>query len=365
VNLSRRYPRWSVTTLTVPEREACLLRLLASLREAGAGTATEVVVVYNAPPREPRPAITRRIAEACPDHDVVVRFNDGRQTIADGRNLQLASCRAPLVCFVDDDVTLHGPVFPTLERALSQNAVALVGLPSLRDDTAERYKPRAGTPRVGAGTLQYMHVQGTLCAGFREVWLGVGGFNVLRAFWGEWTDLNTRLWRRGYPTAYQSGPAYLRHWCRAPHVSAQDRAERASHILWGLACTALEYDAVARSPSSTAFWDLIRQRYLPIAFETDVTPEEVFRTMLELAPRLAQAWPLIRAARGRAATDPFSFGPFHPLDAEAVRRVRDHGARALLRVRSAAFPVAPRPIAGPPRGARGRFETRRPAVGTA
>lgn len=336
----RRVPRWSVTMLTLPEREPYLLRLLQSLPHAGVGEEAEVVVVYNASAPEPHDTIYRRLASSCPALRLRLRMNEGGQTIANGRNLQLSSCRAPLICFIDDDITLHGPVFPTLEGALRAHPGGLIGLPSLRDDTAEPFKPRAGTPFVNAGGLRYMHVQGMLCAGYREVLLGLGGFSPLRAFWGEWTELNTRLWRHGFPTAYRMGEAYLRHWCQAPSSPTRHRPDRAQHILWGLACTAIEYDAVAFSPASQSFWTAIEQRYLPYAFAAGVTPREVFRTMLELAPRLAKAWPAIQAARKRAAGDPFPLHPFHPLRREEVNRIRRHARGALANHQARTFPEA-------------------------
>lgn len=357
----RLRPRWSVTMLTLPEREPYLVRLLESLPGVGADAGTEVVVIYNAPPREPRDAITRRLASACPSLSLRVQFNDGEQTIAEGRNLQLTACRAPLVCFVDDDITLHGPIFRALESALREQPVALVGFPSLQEDSGVPFKPRAETPYVDAGGLRYMHVQGMLCAGYRQVLTDVGGFSRLRAFWGEWTELNTRLWRRGYPTAYQMGAGYLRHWSQAPHSPTRHRPDRALHILWGLACTAIEYDAVAATPASRSFWAAIEERYLCYAFEAGATPPEVFRTMLELAPRLADAWPAIRTARARAASDPFPFGPFHPLSPADVAGVRRHAARALAPVKRMVF-SAPRRTDTEAAASRPMFPTKRLSV---
>jgi hypothetical protein len=351
-------PRWSVTMLTLPDREPYLLQLLKSLAEAGAAASTEVVVVYNGEPAESRDAITRRLAAACEPLTLRLRFNDGERTIAEGRNLQLAACRAPLICFVDDDITLHGDVFPALERALREQPVALVGLPSLQDDSDEPFKPRPGTPFVDAGGLRYMQVQGMLCAGYRQVLLDVGGFSPLRAFWGEWTELNTRLWRRGLPTAYRLGAGHLRHWRQAPHSPTRHRPDRALHILWGLACTAIEYDAVAASPASESFWAAIEERYLRYAFEVGATPPEVFRTMLELAPRLVEAWPAIRMARARAAGDPFPFSPFHPLCPGDVGRVRCHAARVLAPLKRMTF-ESPRPA----RAMLAVSPIRRPAAG--
>ena len=330
-------PAWSVTMLTLPDREPNLLRLLAGLVQAGADESTEVVVVYNAPPREPREAIVRRLRAAAGGPRVRVRFNHGRCTIAEGRNLQLALCRAPLVCFVDDDVTLHGPVLPVLEAALRAHPVALVGLPSLQAGDDRPFKPRADTPSVEFAGLRHMPVQGMLCASYRDVLRDVGGFSPLREFWGEWTELNTRLWRRGLPTAYSMGGPYLRHWHDAPHSPTRHRSDRAGHIVWGLACTALEYDAVADGPDTAAFWNLIERRYLAYAYDRAATPCDLFRTVLELAPRLAAHWPTLRAQRARAAGDPFPFRPFQDLDVEDVRRVRAHAATRLARYKSRVF----------------------------
>jgi hypothetical protein len=328
-------PRWSVTILTVPEREPLLLRLLASLTEVGADPATEVVVVYNGHPSEPREAIAGRLGAACPPLGVRIRFNEGRLTVAEGRNLQLSSCRAPLVCFLDDDVTLHGEVFPGLERALRDQPVALLGVPSFDGNSGEPFEFRAAMPWVDAGGLRYAQLQGRLCAGYRQLLVDVGGFSSLRGFWGEWSELTLRLWRRGYPTAYRLSAGYLRHWRQEPH-SAAHKSDRARHVLWGLACTVLEYDAIA-SPASGAFWERIERSYLSDAAELGTAPE-VFRTMLELAPRFVECWPAIRMARARAAGDPFPFGPFHPVTAAEVAQIRSHAARALLPLKRTTFP---------------------------
>jgi hypothetical protein len=336
----RRVPQWSMTMLTLPDREPYLLRLLRSLPEAGADERAEIVVVYNAPVCEPRATIARRLKAACPMLRVRVCFNDDMQTIAAGRNLQLATCQAPLICFLDDDLTLHGPIFETLDHTLRHHPVALLGLRSYQDDTSEPCKPRPDTPSAEVNGLRYMPVQGMLCAGYRQVLLDVGGFSPLRAFWGEWTELNTRLWRRGFPTGYQMNGGWLRHWRAAPHSPTRHRADRALHIIWGLACTALEYEAVEATPASGSFWTLVEQRYLRYASDGGMSPAEVLRAMLELAPRLIETWPTILAARMRAAGDPFPFKPFHPLGRDEVDQVRRHAARTLAPIRAAAFGAA-------------------------
>jgi hypothetical protein len=336
-----RTPAWSVTMLTLPDREPHLMRLLAGLRAAGADEATEVVVVYNAPARERRAAIIRRLKLAAPGLHLRVHFNQGRCTIAEGRNVQLALCRAPLVCFVDDDLTLHGPVFATLAGALRAHPVALVGLPSLQAADDSPFKPRADTPFIEHAGLRHMPVQGMLCATYGDLLRDVGGFSPLREFWGEWTELNTRLWRLGFPTGYRMHGPNLRHWHDAPHSPTRHRADRARHIVWGLACTALEYDAVDAGPETDAFWTLIERRYLAYAYDPEVTPSDLFRTVLELAPRLVAHWPAIRANRARAMGDPFSFRPFQRLSIDDVLRVRRHAAAALAGYKARAFAAPP------------------------
>jgi hypothetical protein len=157
------------------------------------------------------------------------------------------------------------------------------------------------------------------------------------------------------------GAGYLRHWSQAPHSPTRHRPDRALHILWGLACTAIEYDAVAATPASRSFWAAIEERYLCYAFEAGATPPEVFRTMLELAPRLADAWPAIRTARARAASDPFPFGPFHPLSPADVAGVRRHAARALAPVKRMVF-SAPRRTDTEAAASRPMFPTKRLSV---
>jgi hypothetical protein len=236
---------------------------------------------------------------------------------------------------------LHGPVFATLAGALRAHPVALVGLPSLQAADDSPFKPRADTPFIEHAGLRHMPVQGMLCATYGDLLRDVGGFSPLREFWGEWTELNTRLWRLGFPTGYRTHGPHLRHWHDAPHSPTRHRADRARHIVWGLACTALEYDAVDAGPETDGFWTLIERRYLAYAYDPEVTPSDLFRTVLELAPRLAAHWPAIRANRARAMGDPFSFRPFQRLSIDDVLRVRRHAAAALAGYKARAFAAPP------------------------
>jgi hypothetical protein len=320
--------------LTLPSRVEYLGRLLASLEEVVGTVPAEVHVLYNHADGTPSASVQaelRRLAGGLP---LRVEGARGSPTIAAGRNHLLAACRTPLICFLDDDVTLHGDVLPTLERALGAHPLALVGLRSLENDTDRAHKPRESTPYHEDGALRFMPVHGLLCAGYAATLRAVGGFNVRRRFWGEWTELNLRLWRLGLPTGYAMAGAHLRHWTSAPDSPTRNRPGRERDVLWGLICTALEYDAGAGTPGSDAFWDLVASRYLPYAFGADLAPARVLASVVELLPALATEWEDIARDRVAAARHPFHFHPFHRLDADDVRRVLRHAHRLLRRERA-------------------------------
>jgi GT2 family glycosyltransferase len=142
------------------------------------------------------------------------------------------------VCFIDDDVTLHGDIFDVLEERLRDHPLGVIGVPSLVEDTNRLFKPRRATPHVDAHGLG-SSVQGMLVAGYRRLIQDIGGFNIRRSFWGEWTELNLRMLRNGFPTAYAMDAGYLRHWHGAPESPTRNKAGRQDHVLWGLLCTAL------------------------------------------------------------------------------------------------------------------------------
>ncbi len=73
----------------------------------------------------------------------------------------------------------------------------------------------------------------------------IGGFNPRRQFRGKWMELNLRMLRHGFPTGYAINGAFLRHWYEAPESPTRNMAGREQHVLRGLICTGLEYDAVS------------------------------------------------------------------------------------------------------------------------
>jgi glycosyltransferase involved in cell wall biosynthesis len=332
-------PRWTITALTIPGRENYLKQLIQSLEATVIPGGARLVVVFNRAIREDLTDVEETIRSWGSGFDIEVHFNNGDPTISGGRNYQLNLVRSPLVCFVDDDITVHGDVFATLEEAMQRVPAGLFGLRSLREDTEELFKPRDGTPHVITPGFRYQSVQGMLVASFTNLLRDVGGFNPRRRFWGEWTELNLRMWRSGFPSGYVMTGGYLRHWEKAPDSPTRNMDGRAKHVLWGLSCTALEYDAVDMSHATETFWRLVQDRYLAYSFGVELSHQELLRATLELVPDLSAEWASITAFRDVVATHPFDFKPFQPLTEADLQRVLPTTRRMLRRYR---WPVWPR-----------------------
>lgn len=328
-------PRWTFSILTIPKRIDFLGRLLQSLAALPREPSFEVVVVHNtASDEEPR-TIEDRIRALVPDLPLRVYANSTDPTIGGGRRVQLSVCRTPLIAFIDDDLTLHGNVLGDTERALRERPLGIVGLPSFEEDSDVRFKPRESTPYVILDGVRYMPVQGMFVAGYRRLFAGIGGFNPRRQFWGEWTELNLRMWRNGYPTGYIMGRSYLRHWHKAPESPTRNMPGRERHVLWGIMCTALEYDAVSINDATETFWDLVQHRYLAYSFGAQLSPKLLLASVLELMPRLSLEFPAMHAFAAETAKHVFQFKPFEPLSADAVITVLGHAEEAIAGYREA------------------------------
>jgi hypothetical protein len=313
-------PMWTITILTIPGREAHLQQLLQSLaREISPRTV--IHLVYNRSIRVDLAEVERQIRSWAPGRHVEVYFNNGDPTISGGRNFQLNLVKTPLVCFIDDDVTVEGPILVTLEEALRSRPAALVGLRSYQGDTDVRFKPRDTTPHVPEGDFRWSVVQGMLAAGYTNLLRDAGGFNARRRFWGEWTELNLRLWRLGLPTGIQMSGALLRHWDDAPESPTRNMAGRERHVLWGIICTALEYDAVDVNEATETFWQLVEERYLSYSFGEVLSPRTVLQSTIALMPDISAAWGEITAFREQTKRHPFSFAPFHAFTREDLNRI--------------------------------------------
>jgi glycosyltransferase involved in cell wall biosynthesis len=330
-------PRWTFTMLTIPSRVEYLGRLLQSLAVLPAAQPFEVVIVYNSATEEEPMAVEQRIRAMAPSLPVRVYINSTDPTIGGGRRVQLSVCRTPLVAFIDDDLTLHGDVLRAIEDTLRARPVGIVGLPSYEEDTDTRFKPRDSTPHVDVDGIRYMPVQGMMVAGYRRLFSDIGGFNPRRQFWGEWTEFNLRMWRHGFPTGYVLDRGFLRHWHKAPESPTRNMSGREQHVLWGLMCTALEYDAVSINEATDAFWRLAQDRYLQYSFGEQPSSKQLLASVLELMPRLSREFPAIHAFADDAKRHPFHFKPFEPLDEAQVRTVIAHAQNAIAPYRAALF----------------------------
>lgn len=313
--------RWTISILTIPARETYVQQLVESLVAARVTRHATVSIVYNWDSREPPAQIEHRLRKLCRGVPIHVAFNTTEPTIAAGRQQQLNACHTPLICFVDDDVTIHGDLMGTLEHAVRAHSLGIVGVPSFVEGTPEPFKPRDSTPSVERDGVRYMTVQGMLVGGYRRLFLDLGGFSLRRRFWGEWTELNLRMWRSGFPTGYLMNGAYLRHWLDAPESPTRNRCGRERDVLWGLMCTALEYDAVDITDETSSFWRLVADRYLAYSFGPNVSAESLLSSFLQLVPRLTSEWGAIAEARARSAEHPFQFAPFSPLTQANVSQV--------------------------------------------
>lgn len=336
-------PRWTISILTIPGREEHLGRLLGSLA-ASSGAPHHLHVVFNRPIREELPAVEAQIRSWAGQHPVEVYFNNGDPTISGGRNFQLNLIKTPLCCFIDDDVSVDGELLPALEQALREWPAALVGIPSLRNDGHERVKPRDDTPHVEDGTFRWMVVQGMLAAGYTNLLRDAGGFNPRRRFWGEWTELNLRLWRLGLPTGYLMDGPRLRHWMDAPGSPTRNMEGRDRHVLWGLICTALEYDAVDMTEANETFWRLVEDRYLAYSFGEELSPRLVLQRTLELMPELSAAWSDITAFREEVRQHPYRFAPFHRVTRDDLDRLLPAARRGVAQYRRAVWPRRTGPL---------------------
>ena len=313
---------WTMSILTIPGREAYLHNLLRSLNEQEFYNEAVITVVYNKHvSADEERLIEQHIKESSPVLPIEVYFNQFDTSIVGGRNFQLNLCKTLLIVFIDDDVTLHGTIFPMLIQHFRFTPIGILGIPSLVGNTEQGFKPRSGTPSVTLGDIRYMPVQGMMIAGYRKLLVDVGGFNTRRRYWGEWTELNLRLWRWGYPTGYMMNQGFLRHWEDAPDSPTRSLTGREMNVLWGLMCTALEYNAVDINEATEVFWQLIEERYLAYSFGDSLTIKNLLKSVLALMPQLSAEWSAIQQFQVQTTRHPFQFMPFHNFTEEEVREV--------------------------------------------
>lgn len=314
-------PLWNISILTIPGREEYLKKLIQSLNEQEFKRGAKIIVVYNHDQKTEHYKIESDIRSYSKKLPLSVYFNNADTSISGGRNFQLNISKSPLICFIDDDITLHGDIFPSIEQALQKYPLGLVGIPSLIEGTDEVFKPRQNTPSIDKGELKYMPIQGMLIAGYRQLFCDIGNFNPRRFYWGEWTEFNLRMLRNGYPTAYIMDKGYLRHWHKAPSSPTRSLTGREKNVLWGLFCTAIEYDAVDINEATDSFWRLVEERYLTYSFGEELNMKNLLKTTLELMPRIARHWNDIAFFRHEVEKHKFKFMPFQKLSEAELEEV--------------------------------------------
>lgn len=334
-DMASRPMLWTLSILTIPGREQYLIHLLQSLNEQEFYNAACITVVYNRHvSAEEERKIEQLVKQHSPNLPLELYFNQFDTSIVGGRNFQLNLCKTPMIVFIDDDITLHGQIFPSLLQLFRSHDVAILGIPSKIGATEEQFKPRTTTPFVTIGDIRFMPVQGMMIASYRKLLVDVGGFNPRRRYWGEWTELNLRLWRWGYPTGYMMNNGFLRHWEDAPDSPTRSLEGREKHVLWGLMCTALEYNAVDITEATEVFWQLIEERYLAYSFGDNLSLKNLLKTVLELMPELSSQWSAITQYQTQTARHPYHFMPFHNFTEKEVQEVLTHAKDRIAPYRS-------------------------------
>ena len=335
--IKKKHPLWNISILTIPSREENLKNLINSLNQQEFRSGVEISVIYNFDQKDHHYEIEEKIKRFSARYPLTVYFNNMDTSVSGGRNFQLNISKAPLICFIDDDITVHGAVFSAIENTLQNNPVGLVGLPSYVEDTDELFKPRESTPYIEKDNLRFMPIQGMLIAGYRQLFTDIGSFNPRRFYWGEWTEFNLRLWRNGFPTAYIMDCGHLKHWHKAPESPTRSLSGREKNVLWGLICTALEYDAVDINEATESFWRLIEERYLAYSFGDDLNLKNLLKTVLEITPRIARHWNDIAHFRQEVEKHRFKFMPFHNLTDKELNEVITFAEDEILHYRRNAF----------------------------
>jgi len=116
-------PDLSVVICTYNRAELLRLALETLLRQQPAGLTYEVVVVDNNSTLE-----TRAVVDEVARHNSCVRYvRETRQGNAYARNTGVACARAPIVAFLDDDVTVHDKWLEIILRAFKETNADFVG----------------------------------------------------------------------------------------------------------------------------------------------------------------------------------------------------------------------------------------------
>ncbi|MBK8245975.1 MAG: hypothetical protein IPK85_01015 [Gemmatimonadetes bacterium] len=98
-------PRWTISVLTIPERESYLRRSSPPSLRSPARPGSVVDVIYNRDTREAPADVEERVRGLVTGLQLNVYFNPANPTIGAARIQQLNHCKTPLVAFADDDLS--------------------------------------------------------------------------------------------------------------------------------------------------------------------------------------------------------------------------------------------------------------------
>ncbi len=265
----RSVDNWTLCTPTIPSRDKYLRKMLESVRKVQAGL--KVRVLYNCPRKNAEDLASRLNRDYlevdvlfCPEEQGETRednstlFHRRKYGIPYGRNQLLASVKSPLIAFIDDDCTFEGKdIFLKLEKRFRETSLGLIGLPSYHESSGVLIKPRRVYQKINKNGVVFDSVSGIFVASYAQLLRDFKGFNERKERM-DWTDVNLRVQRGGYPTGIDMEAGLVRHWVSAPDSLTRTQSSK-MHLgmLYCLYSTALEFDCFGDTLSARKMWELV------------------------------------------------------------------------------------------------------------
>lgn len=308
---------WTLEILTIPSRDFYLRKLIDSTAEQIKG-GLNVRVLYNSPEDKNTKNLAEQLQRDYPSLQVFsYRSKDSFYGISEGRNHLLQGTETPLVAFIDDDCSFDGEShFEKLEDTLRKTSLALVGLPSLRNDSGRLFKPRKEAPKQLIENVTYMDIEGMFAAGYTQLLKDIGGFNERRRFRMEWVDLNTRLHRMGFTTGIDMNAGFLRQWFLAPDSATRGKKKRISEALYCFLSTIIEFDCCSEQELPERMFHVAEKYFLRQDNGKNLIQRELMREIAKEIPRVFEDRKSIERRRTFLRTLPFKFLPYEPITRE-------------------------------------------------
>jgi len=204
----------------------------------------EVIIVDDTPDESVESAVKSSFDGAqTPIHYMHPKKNQG---ISGAKNLGVKHAKHSILVFLDTDVMVEEDTVPKLIGTLKDNpTTALVGgsvhwIGGPRD--GQMHKPETMMRRYGRGRVKYVEaVHGCLLCCYKQAFDEVGGFDTLFNMHGENADLDIRLWRAGYPLAYNPD-AILYHRYESSYSITRNVVDRHINIMRSMLLLCYKYD---------------------------------------------------------------------------------------------------------------------------